>query len=156
MGLIVACHVIWLHDTLWEHATDWYLFAFESPGEWLAAEISRILSIDPLYLLIAVPLGVAHFFFARQWFDRVFGLRSEPFYRFGLGELLLAVGALAVLFAGATQLGFVNTAALIIALTIPIALMGIGTWVAERERRIVRDLAARRAEPGEGDVGTPN
>jgi hypothetical protein len=70
----------------------------------------------------------------------------DPFYRFGLREVLVSVAVVAALFAVAARWRPVYAAALVVAFSIPFGVMGIAVWVDDRERRIRRNLAEPAAQ----------
>jgi len=125
---------------------DWSRFRAALPLEWFTGDFSRVTSFSYLNFLISATVGACLFVFPLWWFDRLFGRRAQPFYRFGLGRLLLGISLAAVLFALATESRVLFVAKAIVILAVPAIWLGISTWVVERERAIVRDVARRRRE----------
>ena len=158
LGLILVSYLVLVGDAMRQPPPG--TCGTTEHRSWFGAFLYYVPHLDrnalALLLVAAVP-GIPLFVFARSWFDRYFGRRPEPFYRFGLRVLLVSMGGAAVLFALTARERVEFAAGAVVALAIPIAVMGIAVWVSDRERTIRQDLAelARSGDVLESNPSEP-
>jgi hypothetical protein len=131
----------WMSRNVDRGPTDRVDWRAKLPLEWFAGDFSRVTWFGVRTLAIATAWGVGLFALLRRAGDVLFGFQAEPFYRFGLGRLLLAVSAIAVLFAAATESRVMAGARVVfVATLLYIPLAALGVVVAWNERRTLERL----------------
>jgi len=129
-----------------ESKVTWERCRSALPLEFFRGDLSRVREFSIPLFLVASVLGTVLIYFPYRWFDWFFGRRAQPFYRFGLGRLLIGVSAAAVFFALTNESRTLMLAKGIVILAVPATWLGISTWVVQRERGIARMLVRRRRE----------